>query len=82
MPARGMPSLATDTPAAQRDLAERLPLLVVVEEIRRGVVGHEDVGPAVVVVVAEHDAEAVAAVAGDARARRLTSANVPLPWLR
>jgi hypothetical protein len=61
MPARGMPSLATDTPAANAASVNFFPLLVVIQEIRRGVVGHEDVRPAVVVVVTDHDAEPVAA---------------------
>ena len=51
----------------QRRFLEHAVAFVVVQKIRRRVVGHENIRPPVIVVVADDDAEAVAAVAADAR---------------
>ena len=50
----------------EADLGEAAAALVVEEEVRHRVVGHEHVGQPVVVVVADGHAEAVADVRGDA----------------
>ncbi len=49
----------------QADFLERPVALVMKQQVWRGVVGHEDVGPAVVVEVAEDNAEAVVARVAD-----------------
>ena len=62
------PPVGRDADAGrQRHLPEHAVAFVVEQEVRRRVVGHEDVRPPVIVVVADDDAEAVAAMTADAR---------------
>ena len=59
MPAWARPSALTATPLRRPTLSKRPVAPVVVEEVGYGVVGHEEVHEAVVVVVGGEDSEAV-----------------------
>ena len=65
------PSWLTATPIGNADLLERAVLLVRVQEVRRRIVGHVQIRPAVVVEVEPGDAESEIAVGiADAGLRR------------
>ena len=65
-PGTGLPVDRHGHARGERDLLEDAAAFVVVQKIRRHVVGHENIRPPVIVVIADDDAESVAAVRADA----------------